>query len=83
MAQVDKKERKLKKSEEKQIEKIYAFLKENPDAILWVELVLNTYMNSPEILKKVKSGEKGDNTLVSKDGKSISLFNFDQYLKKK
>ncbi|UOG30239.1 hypothetical protein [Leptospira noguchii] len=82
MVQVDKKERKLKKSEEKQIEKIYVFLKENPDAILWVELVLNTYMNSPEILKRIKSKEKGNSSLVSKDGKSISLFNFDQYFEK-
>ena len=40
VATVDKKGRKLKKSEEKQIEKIVGLLEENPDAILWVEMLI-------------------------------------------
>ncbi|TGL61169.1 hypothetical protein [Leptospira sarikeiensis] len=48
MAEIEKKERKLKKSEEKQIEKIVEVLRENPGAILWVSLILNKFMNSSD-----------------------------------
>ncbi|EKO62691.1 hypothetical protein [Leptospira kirschneri] len=46
MVQVDKKERKLKKSEEKQIQKIVELLEANPDAILWIELILYKFLES-------------------------------------
>ncbi|MFA4795094.1 hypothetical protein [Leptospira kirschneri] len=46
MIQVDKKERKLKKSEEKQIQKIVELLEANPDAILWIELILYKFLES-------------------------------------
>ncbi|MGJ4747705.1 hypothetical protein ACQV5M_15200 [Leptospira sp. SA-E8] len=46
MAEIEKKERKLKKSEEKQIQKIVSLLEANPDAILWVELILYKFLES-------------------------------------
>ncbi|ALE37767.1 hypothetical protein KQY10_13620 [Leptospira interrogans] len=46
MVQVDKKGRKLKKSEEKRIQKIVELLEANPNAILWVELVLYKLLES-------------------------------------
>ncbi|TGM58677.1 hypothetical protein [Leptospira adleri] len=73
MTQVDKKERKLKKSEEKQIQKIVELLEANPDAILWIELLLYKYLESQknknseplkmealknELNESVKSGRK-------------------------
>ncbi|RHX83902.1 hypothetical protein [Leptospira stimsonii] len=45
MAIEEKKVRTLKKSEEKQIQKIVKLLEANPDAILWVELLIYKFID--------------------------------------
>ncbi|MEI7012843.1 hypothetical protein [Leptospira licerasiae] len=69
MATVEKKERKLKKSEEKQIQKIVSLLEKNPDAILWVELFL---------LKVIESSISAEDfeKAFPKDGKNKLRFVF-------
>ncbi|EKO26458.1 hypothetical protein [Leptospira interrogans] len=52
MVQVDKKGRKLKKSEEKRIQKLVTILETHPDLILWAELIVYQTIKESKIPKK-------------------------------